>query len=113
MNLEILLASIEIIIFYLNSPFIIMLIFSLNLLGLLIILCISLTFFKEILEKLSLIFKISLTLEDKTCIYNQLSLLLVFSTEFLSLFQKNFNFFRVSSPSPCGLGMLFVIIALS
>ena len=82
MNLEMLLASMRTIICCLDSPFVVMLILSLGLLGLLSVLWISLTFFNEILEKFSLIFKISLTLGDDTCVYDCLSLLLYFSTGF-------------------------------
>jgi len=60
------------------------------------VLYISSIFFKEILEKFSLIFKISLTLGNKTCRYNQLSLLLDLLAGFLPLFLKNFDFFKTS-----------------
>ena len=70
MNLEMLLALIETVIYHLDSPFVAMLIFSLDLPELLIILCISSTFFEEILEKLSLIFKIFLMLGNDTCTYD-------------------------------------------
>jgi len=73
-----------------------MLILGLSLPELLIVLCISSIFFKEMFRKLFLIFKIFLTLGDETCTYDQLSLLLVFSIGFLSLFWKNFDFFRIS-----------------
>lgn len=52
------------------------------LLKLLIVLYISFIFFEEILE-------------NKACIYNQLSLLLDLLTEFLPLFLKNFDFFKI------------------
>ena len=60
------------------------------------VLYISSIFFKGILEKFSLIFKISLTLENKACRYNQLFLLLDLLAEFLPFFLKNFNFFKTS-----------------
>ena len=50
------------------------------------VLYISSIFFKGILEKFSLIFKISLTLENKACRYNQLFLLLDLLAEFLPFF---------------------------
>jgi len=56
------------------------------------VLCISSIFFKEMLGKLSLIFNISLTLENEACIYKYLSLLLELPIGLLSLFWKNENF---------------------
>lgn len=91
-----LLALIGTIICCLDDSFVLMLILGSSLPELLIVLCISLIFFKEMFRKLFLIFKISLTLGDKTYTYDQLSLLLVFPTGFLSLFWKNFDFFRIS-----------------
>ena len=44
------------------------------------------------LGKLSLIFNISLTLENEACIYKYLSLLLELPIGLLSLFWKNENF---------------------
>jgi len=60
------------------------------------VLYISFIFFEEILGKFSLIFKISLILGNKACIYNQLSLLLDLLAGFLHLFLKKFNFFKTS-----------------
>ena len=99
-----LLASIGTIICCLDNPFVLMLILGLSLPELLIVLCISSIFFKEMFRKLFLIFKISLTLENETCTYDQLSLLLVFSIGFLSLFWKNFDFFRISLLGLEGIG---------
>jgi len=77
------------------SFFVVMLILGFILPGLLTVLYISIIFFKEMLEKLSLIFNISLTLEDKACVYEYLFLLLELPIGLLSLFWNNFDFFRI------------------
>ena len=47
------------------------------------------------LEKLSLIFNIFLTLEDEACVYEHLFLLLELPIGLLSLFWNNFDLFRI------------------
>ena len=73
MNLEMLLEPIGTITCHLEDLFVIMLILGFILPGLLIVLYISFIFFDKILEKLSLIFNISLTLENEACTYKHLS----------------------------------------
>jgi len=110
-NFELLLALIGTIIYYPDSFFVVILILSLRLPGLLMVLCISSIFFKEILGKLSLIFKISLILRDEVCMYDQLSLLLDFPIGFLPLFYNNFDFFRISLLSLGGMdGRIPVVV---
>ena len=86
MNFEMLSVSIGIITWYLKDLLVVILILGFGLLELLMVLYISSIFFKGILEKFSLIFKISLTLENKACRYNQLFLLLDLLAEFLPFF---------------------------
>ena len=111
MNLKILLVLIGIMICYLDSPFVVILILGLSFLESLSVLWISSTFFNEILGKFSLIFKISLTLRNNACVYDYLSLLLVFLARFLPLFLKNFDFFRISSLSLEGIGDRTLVIS--
>ena len=107
---KLLLAPIGTMIYYLDSSFVVMLILSLRLPGLLIVLCISSIFFKEILGKLFLIFKISMILRDEACIYDQLFLLLDFP---MGLFCKNFDFFRISLLGLEGIdGRILVVTAI-
>ena len=72
-NLEMLSEPINTITCHLENLFVIMLILGFILPGLLIVLYISFIFFDKILEKLSLIFNISLTLENEACTYKHLS----------------------------------------
>jgi len=96
--LKICLPNEDIILEMLSEPiglFVVMLILSFILPGLLIVLYISSTFFEEILKKLSLIFNIFLILKNKAYVYKCLFLLLESSIGLLSLFWKNFDFFRI------------------
>ena len=104
MNFEMLLVLIGTIVYYLEDLFVVILILGFGLLRLLMVLYISSIFFKEILGKLFLIFKISLMLKDKACTYNYLFLLLDLPIEFLSLFWKNFNFFKTFLLGLDGIG---------
>ena len=81
---------------HLEGLFVVIFILDFGLLGMLMVLCISSIFFKEILGKLSLIFKISLILGNKACTYDCLFLLLDLPIGFLFLFWKNFDFFKIS-----------------
>jgi len=96
MNLKMLSEPISTITCCLEGFFVVMLILSFTLSRLLMVLYISSIFFKEILEKLYLIFNIFLILENEACTYKCLSLLLELPIRLLSLFWKNFNFFRIS-----------------
>jgi len=91
-NLEILSESIGIITCCLEGSFVVILILSFTLSGLLIVLCIFSIFFKEMLGKLSLIFNIFLTLGDEAWAYECLFLLFELLIELLPLFWKNFDF---------------------